>query len=108
MRLSMKHVLAAFAVFTVTMPVWAHTYKEPLDVDKSTTIGTTQLTPGSYELTADDTAQNLVILKNGKVVATVPGKWVKIPQKAEAPSTITDGNKIIQVQFGGSNQAFQL
>jgi hypothetical protein len=108
MRLSMKHVLAGFAVLTMTMPVWAHTYKEPLDLGKKTMLGTTQLNPGSYELSADDTAQSLNILQKGKVIATVQGQWVKLPQKAEAPSTVSDGDKITQVQFGGSNQAFQL
>jgi hypothetical protein len=108
MRLRSKYYLAGFAVLTLTMPVWAHTFKESLDLDKNTTIGTTQLNAGTYEVRADDTAKDLNILQNGKVVATVQGQWVKIPQKAEAPAVISDGGKVTQVQFSGSNQAFQL
>lgn len=108
MRFSVKHYLAGLAFLTMTMPVWAHTYKSPLDIDKSTTVGTAQLAAGSYQVTADDSTQSMTILKNGKVIATVQGTWVKIPQKAEAPSVVTMGDKITQVQFSGSNQAFNL
>ncbi len=108
MHLKAKHYLAGLAVLAMSIPAWAHTYKEPLDISKGTSVGSTKLNPGSYELSADDTTQSLNILQKGKVIATVPGQWVKLPQKAEAPSTVSDGDKITQVQFGGSNQAFQL
>ena len=107
MRIRMKHYLAGLAVLTLTMPVWARTYKEPLILDKSSTLGSTQRKPGTYQLTADDTKKELNILQNGKIIATVQGQWVKIPQKAQAASIDTDQDKITQIQFSGSDQAFQ-
>jgi hypothetical protein len=107
MRFHVKHYIAGLAVLVLTMPVWARTYKASMTLDKNTTIGSAQLKPGSYDLTADDTKKELNILQKGKIVATVQGEWVKIPQKAQAPGFDTDHDKITQVKFSGSDQAFQ-
>jgi hypothetical protein len=107
MRFRVKHYLAGLAVLTLTMPVWARTYKESLILNKNAMIGSAQLKPGSYELTADDTKKELNILQKGKIIATVQGQWVKIPQKAGASEVDFDGDKITQVQFSGIDQAFQ-
>jgi hypothetical protein len=107
MRLA-KHCLAVLVVLTVTLPVWARTYKETINPEKDTMIGSTQLKAGSYDLTADPAKKELQVLVNGKVMATVPGDWVKLPQKPQYSTVISDGNKITQVQFSGSDQAFQV
>jgi tetratricopeptide (TPR) repeat protein len=103
-----KYFLAPLAILTLTMPVWAHKYKTSLSFDKDTTIKGTQLRPGSYQLAADDTKKGLNILRNGKVIATVQGQWVKLPQKPDYSSIVLDGADVTQVQFGGSGQAFRL
>jgi hypothetical protein len=74
MRFRVKHYIAGLAVLTLTMPVWARTYKESLVLDKNSTIGSAQLKPGSYQITADDTKKELNIVQNGKVIATVQGR----------------------------------
>jgi hypothetical protein len=56
---------------------------------------------------ADDTKTELNIVQKGKVIATVPGKWTKLPQKASNSTFITAGDQITEVQFSGSDQAFQ-
>ena len=83
MRIGKKQFISAVAVLTLTMPVWARTYKQSLPLQKDATIGSAQLKPGEYQLTADDAKTELHILRNGKVVATVQGQWVKIqkPQR---------------------------
>ena len=107
MRFRVKHYITGLAVLTLTMPVWARTYKESMTLDKNSTIGSAQLKPGSYQFTADDTKKELNILQNGKIIATVQGQWVKIPKKADIFAVDTTDDKITQVQFGGSDQAFQ-
>ena len=107
MRLRVKHYLAGLAVLTLSMPVWARTYKESLVLSNNTTIGSAQLKPGSYELSADDTKKELNILQKGKVIATVQGQWVKMPQKSQGAGVDSDSDKITQVRFSGSDQAFQ-
>jgi hypothetical protein len=109
MRLPMKHCLAGLAALTLTMPVWAaRTYKEPLSVVDNTTIGSARLKPGSYELAANDTKKDLNILQNGKVVATVQGQWFKLAQKPPYSMVISNGDKITQVEFSGTEEAFKV
>jgi hypothetical protein len=108
MSLRVKHFIAVLAVVALTSPVWARTYKETIAPDKDTMIGGTQLKAGSYDLAGDPAKKELQILLNGKVMATVPGQWVKLPQKPKYSTVVSDGNKITEVQFSGSDQAFQL
>jgi hypothetical protein len=103
MRLRMKHCVAVLAVLTMTMPAWARTYKETINPEKDTMIGETKLKAGSYELSADDAKKELKIVENGKILATVQGQWVKLPQKTQYSTVVSDGDKITQVQFSGSD-----
>ena len=107
MRLRVKHYLACLAVLTLTMPVWARTYKYSLALSKNTTIGSAQLKPGSYDLTADDTKKELNILQKGKIIATVQGQWVKNLEKGDGAGVDSQDDKITLVRFSGSDQAFQ-
>jgi hypothetical protein len=108
MHFHVKHYLAGLAVLALTIPVWARTLKQTLVLSTNKTIGTAQLKPGSYEFTADDTKMELNILRNGKIIATVQGQWVKTPQKSAISGLVTDQDKITQVLFQGSDQEFQL
>jgi hypothetical protein len=107
MQLRVKHYLTGLAaLLTLSMPVWSRTLKQTVSVEKTETLGSAQLSPGSYDLTADDSKAELNILQRGKVVATVPGKWNKLPKKASDSTVMTDGAKITEVQFSGSDQEF--
>jgi hypothetical protein len=108
MRVRMKQLVAVVALLTVTMPAWARKYKQTISPEKDTTIGTTQLKAGSYDLSADSAKTELQIWEHGKVMATVQGTWVKLPNKPQYSTVISDGTKITQVQFSGSDQAFQV
>jgi hypothetical protein len=104
----MKHCVAVLAILTMTMPAWARMYKQTINPDKDTMIGGMQLKAGSYDLSADSAKMELQILEHGKVTATVQGQWVKLPAKPQYSTVVSDGNKITQVQFSGSDQAFQV
>jgi hypothetical protein len=107
MRLNTRHVLAGLAGLILVMPVWARIHKESWIVSTPLTIGGTQVKGGNYDLNADDTKKELTVLQNGKVVASIPGQWIKLPKKAANTTVATDGDKVTQVEFGGSDQAFQ-
>src|SRR5580704_10928256 len=108
MRLRVKQYVALLAVLAFTVPAFARTFKQEMTADKGMTIGTTSLKAGSYQLSADDSKKELNVLQNGKMVATIQGQWVKLPQKPQYSTIISDGAKITQVQFGGDEQAFQV
>jgi hypothetical protein len=106
MRFHLKYYLAGLAVLMLTIPVWARTYKQSMVLSTGMTIGSTQLKPGSYDFTADDSKMELNVLQKGKVIATVQGQWVKTSDKTQGVDF--DNDKITQVRFHGSDQAFQL
>jgi hypothetical protein len=108
MRHRVTQCLAILSFLTLTIPVWARTYTAPLSVSKNAAIGGTQLKAGDYQLTADPDKKEVEVLQNGKVLATVPGQWVKLPQKPQYSTVIFDGDKITQVQFSGTDQALQV
>jgi hypothetical protein len=101
MHFHVKYYLAGLAVLVLTIPVWARTYKQSMVISTGMTIGSTQLKPGSYDLTADDSKMELNILQKGKVIATVQGQWAKIPRKAQSSRVAFDHDKITGVQFSG-------
>ena len=107
MRIGAKHALAGLAVLALVLPAWARTYKQPWIVSTPATIGSMQVKPGEYQLNADDAKKEVTVLQNNKVVATVAGQWTKLPKKAGYSTVLTDGNKVTQIEFDGSDQAFQ-
>lgn len=108
MRLSvMRYVLTVFAALALVTTVHARTHKDTWNLDKTVTIGSTQVKPGNYQLNGDDATKELTVLQNGKVIASASGQWVKLPKKADYTSVETTGDKVTEVLFGGSDQAFQ-
>jgi|HubBroStandDraft_2_1064218.scaffolds.fasta_scaffold340477_2 hypothetical protein len=108
MRLKSIQLLAAFTLLTLAAPVWAHTRTASALISETTTIGSTQLKPGEYQLKVEDNANQLQIMQHGKVVAVVPVQWVQLQQKPSNTEILLDGNKITEVEFGGNTQAVQI
>lgn len=105
---NIKYYLVALAILTLSLPARAHTYKKSLVFETNKTIQNAQLKPGSYVLVADDTKDELRILQNGKVVATVQGQWLKLPKKSEYSAIVSSGDTISRLLFSGSDRALQL
>ena len=108
MRLKSNQLLATITLLTLAAPVWAHTRTATAQITETTTIGSTQLKPGEYQLKVEDNANQLQIMQHGKVVAVVPVQWVQLPQKPSDTAILLDGNKITEVEFGGNTQAVQI
>src|SRR5271170_6853074 len=107
MRLKSIQLIATIALVTLAAPVWAHTRTATAQISDTTTIGSTQLKPGEYQLKVEDNATQLQVLQKGKVVAVVPVQWVQLQQKPSSTEILFDGNKITQVDFGGNTQGVQ-
>ncbi|HEX2776383.1 MAG TPA: hypothetical protein VHN10_07065 [Candidatus Acidoferrales bacterium] len=108
MRLKSIQLLASLTLLTLAAPVWARTHSATAISDGSTTIAGTQLKAGDYELKVDDNASQLQVIQNGKVVAQAPVHWVQLQQKPADTSVLIDGDKIVEVDFGGKTQAVQV
>jgi len=111
MRCSAKQYLGGFAVLILAMPVWAgpsKTYTAEWDASQATTIGNTQIQPGTYTVEAHENQNTLDIVRDGKVIAQAPCHWIQLPKKAEDTEVDTNNNQIVEVEFSGKTEAVRL
>lgn len=105
MKLHWQQVLGGLALFAMALPVWAKTDSVRYIATQSTTIEGHRLAPGSYTLNASDTTDKVVVQKNGTTVATVPCKWIQLPQKAKRSEVLSNRSKLTQLKFAGQTEA---
>jgi hypothetical protein len=104
-----KTLLAALALLLATSAFAAKKQnKGSIDLDRPTTIGGHQLTPGEYKLTWGGPGPNvdLMILSNGKLVATVPAHLIELtrpePSNGYETRTNDDGSHTLtSIEFVG-------
>lgn len=98
--------LLGLSLLLAAVPVWAaHTNSVSWTVSKDTTLGTTQIKPGDYELKAEDGQAQLDVFSHGKMIAQVPCRWIQLPSKAAASQVEVDNDKVTQIEFGGKTGA---
>jgi len=107
MRFRFLQVFAILAVLALSAPIWARTKSVDLHLTDPSTIGTTQLQPGEYQLKADEGASQVTVVRHGKVVAQVPCHWVQLQTKPNQSQVLFTSNQITEVDFGGDTQAAQ-
>ncbi|MGH9772527.1 MAG: hypothetical protein ACRD4Q_12655 [Candidatus Acidiferrales bacterium] len=106
-----KLYLGGLAILLLALPGWARpsrTDTAQWDILQSATIGNTQLKPGNYQLKAQETANTLDVVRDGKVVAQAPCHWIQLPKKAQDTEVVMNKNQVVQVQFEGKTEAIQL
>jgi hypothetical protein len=113
MSLKPKFFGAVAAMVVLTAPVWAastssHKDSASIDFAKTTTIGNTQLQPGRYTFEAKEDQSQLNVLKNGRVIATVPCHWVQLEKKANNSEILSNKNQVNEIKFGGRTEAIQV
>jgi hypothetical protein len=105
MRFRAKQTFVTFAVLALATPIWARSKSLDFNTTEPTTIGTTQLSPGSYQLRAKENGTQVDVLKGGKIVAEVPCHWVQLDKKADQSEVLLNSNRVTELDFGGSTQA---
>ncbi len=105
MRLNWKQILGGLALFAMALPVWAHTDSIHYVATQPTTIEGHKLAPGTYDLKASDTTNQVEIQQNGATVTKVPCKWIQLPKKAQNSEVLTNNSRITQLQFSGKTEA---
>jgi hypothetical protein len=110
MRFRARQYFALLAIFSFAMVVWASTRTDstPYDVTQPTKIGHTQLKPGHYTLKAQESKDQLRILHDGKLVATVPCRWVGLAQKAGNSEIFSNKDRVTRVEFRGRKEALRV
>jgi len=107
MHFDVKKLVAVLATFLFAAVLWASSRMDSTDYDvtKPTEIGNTQLMPGHYMLKASESVNQLRVLQDGKVLATVPCHWVKLDHKADDSEILTNANRVTRVEFKGRTEA---
>jgi hypothetical protein len=110
MRHYAKKCLAVVAVLLFAAVVWASTRTDSTqyDVTQPMKIGNTQLKPGHYTLKANESKDQLRVLRNGALVATVPCHWIKLKQKANNSEILSTKNRVTRVEFHGRRDAISV
>jgi hypothetical protein len=109
LRFSKGQYLTALAFSLISLPVWAaHSDSMSWELHETTTIGSAQVKPGDYLFRAEEGQSELQIIENGKVIATVPCSWTRLPKKAADSEIHILNNQMTEVQFAGRREAIQL
>ena len=105
-----QYLGGALAVLILVAPSLASPRKDTTDFNPTqpTTIGNTQLQPGQYTLEATEGQNQLQVLRDGKVVATVPCHWFQLPAKADNSEVLSNNNQVTEIRFQGRPQAVQI
>jgi hypothetical protein len=107
MRFRFLQGFAILAVLALSAPVWARTKSVDLHLTDTTTIGTTKLQPGEYQLKVEEGGNQVTVVRRGKIVAEVPCHWVQLQSKPSQSQVLFTSNQITEVDFGGDTQAAQ-
>jgi hypothetical protein len=111
MLIRRTHYLSgALAVLILVAPSFASSRKDSTDFNpvQPTTIGSTQLQPGQYRLEATEGQNQLNVVRDGKVIATIPCHWVQLPIKADNSEVLSNNNQVTEIRFQGRLEAVQI
>jgi len=113
MKFHARYYLGVLSVLILTMPAWAgskssHKDSTGYDPTQIMMIGNAQVQPGHYTIQAREFESQFDILRDGKVIATVPCQWVRLPKKAEQSEVSSTGNQVNEVEFEGRNEAVKI
>ena len=108
-----KNLLPGLALLLATSAFAANNVnKGSFEVFEPLTVSGHQLAPGKYKLTWDGTGSSveLMILSQGKLVATVPARLIKLGQAGRENATEShkndDGSQsLTQIDFAGKKYA---
>jgi hypothetical protein len=107
MDLRTRTGLTVVAILGLSLPIWAGTDSAQLVVEHPVTIGAQQLKPGTYDLKANDGANQINVIRtdNGKTVASVPCEWVQLAQKARQTEVLFEADRVVEIDFSGKTKA---
>ena len=80
--------------------------KTTITVPNATWLAGQEIKPGDYNVSVTET--QVVMSRNGKVVATAPVQWKDEANKAPYSTIVSEGNKIKEIHFGGKTKYVQV
>ena len=95
----MKSIKLTFGMTALAIGVASAAASHNVDLKRSVTIGSTQLEAGSYKM---EIQGDKALFKSGKNVVEVPVTVGKSDQKYSTNGIVTDGAKLVEIDFGGT------
>jgi|ERR1700735_5024678 len=80
--------------------------KTTFDILQTVTVAGTQLKPGTYDVTADDTTVTLKL--NDKVMVEAPVQWKDQSAKSELSGAVIIGGELKEIHFGGKTRYVEI
>ena len=109
-RRSLPLILAIMALTAMSVSVWAKndsgdTITANVKLTATTTVGTTQLAPGTYKVIADGSKAKFEL--GNKVVAEIPCTLKDFTGKINETTFVIDNNKLTEIQVSGKTKAIE-
>lgn len=110
MRLRLTTVVATiFVAFALLISVQSQAAsndggKISTYVIAGSTVGSTKLAEGDYDVKVDGSNVTFSLNSTGKVVAQAPVQWKDESAKAQSSTLDYDGNKIVAIHFRGKTR----
>lgn len=108
MRVYRNSCIAVLVAAAFAIPVWAHEESASLILSKPATIEQKALKPGDYKFVANTGTKEVRVMRRGRVVATVPGKWITLQSKSPYNAVVLNKRQIREIDFSGKTQAVRL
>lgn len=96
------------AAIALAIPLWAHGLSADVTIGKVATIGSTTLKAGSYHVVVDSKTDEVRFMQDGHVMATAPGKMVKLKSKSPYTDLVFNKEQVQEIQFSGKTEAIRI
>jgi len=70
-----------------------------MEILNTISLGGTQIKPGTYTVTADDS--KVTLTQKGKMIAEAPAQWKDGSVKARYSNIVTVNDQVTEIHFGG-------
>jgi hypothetical protein len=109
MRVQMKFCISVLAAVAFAIPAWAsHKMSTQLSLNHPTKIGDTTLKPGNYRLVVNSGQNDVRVMQDGRLLATVPGKWVDLKSRSPYTDVVINKNQVKEIDFSGKTKAIRV
>lgn len=107
MRFRLSFFALVACLLALSTPVWASALSAKIYLGHSARVGATDLKPGNYRVSANESTGQVKWMRNDRLVAKVKGKWVKLGKKSQYTEMLSDNHIVQEVRFAGKKRAIK-